>query len=351
MAEFHIGDRPVGPDEPTYVIAEAGSNHNGDLDVAKELIEVAADAGADAVKFQTFRAKDLYVDDRNKVEDPGESTYNLLESLEMPYEWIPELHDYCETKGIQFMSSSFDERSTQEIAKYVPAFKVASFTLSHHPFLKDLITYDKPIIMSTGGHNKDEIRDAVSVLRDSGVDNLVLLHCVSSYPTPLGEINVRAVRSLGYEFNTPVGLSDHTIEPTIAPAAATALGGTVLEKHITLDQEMEGPDHSFALEPDELASMIQQVRRTDLALGTGDLGVSSVESGAVSRATRSLFAVQDISKGEIITEDAVQALRPGTLESEGLAPNHLSDVVGERAINNISAGDPVNADDIDTQIS
>jgi N-acetylneuraminate synthase len=350
MAEFHIGDRPIGPNEPTYIIAEAGSNHNGDLEIAKELIDVAADAGVDAVKFQTFRAENLYVDDRDMVNDFDESTYNLLESLEHPYEWIPELYEYCKSNSVQFMSSPFDERSARELAEYVPAFKVASFTLSHHPFLRKLAEFGKPIIMSTGGHDADEIHEAVAVLRENGVDNIVLLHCVSSYPTPLEKINVRAVRSLQDEFETQVGLSDHTTEPTIAPAAATALGGAVVEKHFTLDNEMEGPDHSFALEPDELAEMIQQVRGTDRAMGTGELTISSVETGSISRATRSLFAVRDISEGETITEEVVRALRPGTLDREGLAPKHMTDIIGATAINDISEGNPINVDDVDTQI-
>ena len=350
MERFDIGDRAVGPGEPTYVIAEAGSNHNGDLETAKELINVAADAGADAVKFQTFRAEDLYVDDRDLVDDPEDSTYALLESLEQPYEWIPELCEHCQSRDIEFMSSPFDERSARELAEYVPAFKVASFTLSHHPFLKELAEYGKPIIMSTGGHDIGGIREAVAVLRENGVNDIVLLHCISSYPTPLEEINVRAVRSLRDEFDTQVGLSDHTEEPTIAPAAATALGGTVVEKHFTLDNEMEGPDHSFALEPDELAKMIQYVRKSDQALGTGDLSVSSVEKGSVSRATRSLFAVRDIDKGDTITEDTVRALRPGNLDRDGLDPKHMMDVVGATAINDVSEGDPINVDDVSAQI-
>ena len=351
MAEFYIGDRPIGPDEQTFVIAEAGSNHNGDLESAKKLIDVASDAGADAVKFQTFRAEDLYVDDRDMVDDSEDSTYALLESLEQPYEWIPELYEYCESRDVLFMSSPFDERSARELAEYVPAFKVASFTLSHHPFLEELAEYEKPIIMSTGGHNVEEIREAVEVLRKSSVKDLVLLHCVSSYPTPLEEINIRAVRSLHDAFKTQVGLSDHTTEPAIAPAAASALGGSVVEKHFTLDNEMEGPDHSFALEPDELAEMVQQVRKTEQALGTGKLGVSSVEKGSISRATRSIFAVREIAEGETITEETVQALRPGSLDREGLAPKHMKDIVGATAINNISVGDPIDQDDVDARIS
>ena len=350
MTEFHIEDRLVGPDEPTFVIAEAGSNHNGDLDTAKKLIDVAADAGADAVKFQTFRAEDLYVDDRDVVDDTDESTYALLESLEQPYEWIPELYEHCQSRGVQFMSSPFDERSARELAEYVPAFKVASFTLSHHPFLEQLSEYDKPVIMSTGGHEQDDIKEAVDVLRENGVDDIALLHCVSSYPTPLEKINVRAVETLQGEFDTVVGLSDHTTDPTTASAAAVAIGASIVEKHFTLDKDMDGPDHSFALEPDELAEMIRQIRKTDQALGTGVLDVSPIEAGTVNRASRSIFAVRDITKGETISEETVRALRPGDIDSEGLAPKYMNDVVGSTAINDISEKDPINENDIDAQV-
>jgi len=350
MTDFHIGDRPIGPDEPTFVIAEAGSNHNGDLEIAKELIDVAADAGADAVKFQTFRAEDLYVDDRDMVDDPEESTYNLLESLELPYEWIPELHDYCRSKGVYFMSSSFDERSTQEIAEYVPAFKVASFTLSHHPFLEDLAAYDKPIILSTGAHEQEEVEEAVQVLQENNVENFALLHCVSSYPTPLDEINVRAVETLGREFDTVVGFSDHTTDPATAPAAAVALGASIVEKHFTLDKDMEGPDHSFALEPDELREMVTQIRKTERVLGDGSLTIQDIERDTAGRARRSLFASRKISKGEEISEDDVAILRPGDAQGDGLSAKYFDQVVGEQVAVEIDEGSPITEADVDLEL-
>lgn len=346
MAAFHIGERPVGPDEPTYVIAEAGSNHNGDIDIAKELIDVAADAGADAVKFQTFRAEDLYVDDREMVDDPEDSTYALLESLEQPYEWIPELYEYCESKNVQFMSSPFDADSAAELAEYVPAFKVASFTLSHHPFLEKLAEYGKPIIMSTGAHEQSEVEEAVDVLRENGVDDIALLHCVSSYPTPLDEINVRAVETLGEEFDTVVGFSDHTVEPAIAPAAAVALGASVVEKHFTLDKEMDGPDHSFALEPEELAEMVDGIRQTERALGNGNISISKTEAGPSNRARRRLFVCEDLSAGETVTEEVIEVLRPGHTGREGLQPKHYGDVLGKEVVNDLCAGDPLTESDI-----
>ncbi|MCY4732126.1 N-acetylneuraminate synthase family protein [Natronomonas gomsonensis] len=341
MNTFEIGSQTVGPDEPTFVIAEAGSNHNGNLETAKKLIDVAADAGADAVKFQTFRAEDLYVDDRDLVNDPEDSTYALLESLEQPYEWIPELYEHCRSQGIQFMSSPFDERSARELAEYVPAFKVASFTLSHHPFLETLAEYDKPVIMSTGAHEKEEIEDAVAVLRESGVGDIALLHCVSSYPTPLDGINVRAVETLQREFETVVGFSDHTTEPAVAPAAAIALGGSIVEKHFTLDKEMDGPDHSFALEPDELETMINAIRQTKNVLGDGSLALSDIESGAKERSQRGIFASHNISSGETLSEDDLQILRPGPAQEQGLHPKYYDEIVGKQLKEDTQKENPI----------
>jgi len=346
MERFDIGDRAVGPGEPTYVIAEAGSNHNGDLETAKELIDVAADAGADAVKFQTFRAEDLYVDDRDLVDDPEDSTYALLESLEQPYEWIPELYEHCQTRDIQFMSSPFDERSARELAEYVPAFKVASFTLSHHPFLEELATYDKPIIMSTGAHEQAEVEEAVDVLRENGVDDIALLHCVSSYPTPLADINVRAVETLQREFDTVVGFSDHTVEPAVAPAAAVALGASVVEKHFTLDKEMDGPDHSFALEPEGLKKMVNEIRQTEMVLGDGSLGISTNESGVENRARRGIFASRKISAGQKLNEVDLQILRPGTAQKQGLHPKYIDEIMGAQLAIDVERGEPITKKDI-----
>jgi len=341
MDTFTIGDRSVGPDEPTYIIAEAGSNHNGDLDTAKELIDVAADAGADAVKFQTFRAKDLYVDDRELVDDPDDSTYALLESLEQPYEWIPALYDHCEARDIDFISSPFDAQSAKELAEYVPAFKIASFTLSHHPLLEELAEYNKPIIMSTGAHELSEIKEAVEVLRQNGVENLALLHCVSSYPTPLEEINVRAVQTLQQEFDTVIGFSDHTIDPATAPAAAVALGASVVEKHFTLDKDMEGPDHSFAVEPNELNTMISSIRKTKISLGDGAVDVTRAESGPATRSRRGIFAAKNIPQGKVISENSIKVLRPGSESNQGLSPKYLSEIIGSKTITAITKGEPI----------
>jgi len=347
MAEFYIGDRAVGPDEPTFVIAEAGSNHNGDLEIAKELIEVAAEAGADAVKFQTFRAEDLYVEESGEVEylDDERSIYEIIEDMEMPYEWIPELHDYCHEKGVEFMSTPFDKRSAEQLSEYVPAWKVASYTSSHIPFLKHLATTDKPIIMSTGAHELDEVAESVSVLREAGVSELAVLQCVASYPTPLSEINVRVVETLREEFDALSGLSDHTLDPVTAPAATVALGGAVIEKHFTLDNSMEGPDHQFALEPGELSRMISAIRDTEAALGSQRKEVIKVEGELYQKARRAIHAAHDIEAGEDISTEDVKILRPGEREP-GLEPKYYDDVIGKAAARAIERGDGVQWDDI-----
>lgn len=347
MDSFAIGDRAVGSGEPTYVIAEAGSNHNGDLETAKELVDVAADAGADAVKFQTFRAADLYVEDSGEVEylDDDRSIYEIIESMEMPYEWIPELHDHCHERGIQFMSTPFDERSAAELAEYVPAWKVASYTSSHIPFLEYLAGTDKPIIMSTGAHELDEVAESVAALRDAGAADLVVLQCVAAYPTPLPEINVSVVETLRDELGVLTGLSDHTLDPVTAPTAAVALGACVVEKHFTLDTSMEGPDHEYALEPDELDRMVSAIRDTEAALGTGEKRVLETEAELYEKARRAIHAVADIEAGEQFTTENTKVLRPGDREA-GLDPTFYDEILGATAASAIRNGDGIRWDDV-----
>jgi N-acetylneuraminate synthase len=349
METFEIDGRPVGSGEPTFVIAEAGSNHNGDLETAKQLIDVAVEAGADAVKFQTFRAEDLYVENSGDVEylDDNRSIYDIIESMEMPHEWIPELHDYCAEQDIYFMSTPFDERSAEVLSQYVPAWKVASYTSSHYPFLRTLATSNKPIIMSTGAHELEEVRESVEVLEAANVDALALLQCVAAYPTPLEDINVKVVETLAEEFAVPVGLSDHTLDPVTAPAAAVALGASVVEKHFTLDNTMEGPDHQFALEPDELRAMVSAIRDTEAALGFGDKTVLDVESELHDKARRAVHAVDDISAGEIFTETNLKILRPGEQEA-GLHPKFYHELLGKTAARDIAKSDGVQWDDVDS---
>jgi N-acetylneuraminate synthase len=349
MNTIEIGNRPVGPDEPTFVIAEAGSNHNGDFELAKELIDVAAGAGADAVKFQTFRAEDMYIKESGEVEylDDDRSIYDIIESMEMPYEWIPELRNYCHNQGVQFLSTPFDERSVRELEEYVPAWKVASYTSSHIPFLEFLAGTDKPIIMSTGAHELDEVAGSIDVLREAGVSDLVLLQCVAAYPTPLSDINVRVVETLQKEFGVLAGLSDHTLDPVTAPAAAVALGASVVEKHFTLDNSMEGPDHEFALEPDGLDRMVSAVRDTEAALGSAEKRVLDIEEELYEKARRAIQAVNEIDAGEEFTPENVKVLRPGERDA-GLHPKFYDEIIGETAARTVQKGRGIQWRDVET---
>jgi N-acetylneuraminate synthase len=349
MDSFEIGDRRIGPEKPTFVIAEAGSNHNGNLDMAKELIDVAADAGADAVKFQTFRAEDMYVEDSGEVEylEDDRSIYDIIESMEMPYKWIPKLHDYCIEQDIYFLSTPFDERSAEVLSEYVPAWKVASYTSSHHPFIRKLADTEKPIIMSTGAHDLREVRESVEILKDSGVTALALLQCVAAYPTPLEDINVRVVKTLADEFGVPSGLSDHTLNPVTAPAAAVALGASIIEKHFTLDNTMEGPDHQFALEPNEFVEMVTAIRDTEAALGKSEKSVVEAESELYNKARRAIHAVEDISPGDEFTKENVKVLRPGEQET-GLRPKFYDEIVGKTAAQKVQKNSGLKWDDIES---
>ncbi|WP_435358648.1 N-acetylneuraminate synthase family protein [Haloarchaeobius sp. DFWS5] len=348
MNDIDIGGQTVGPDSPTFVIAEAGSNHNGDFETAKRLVDAAANAGADAVKFQTFRATDLYVRDSGDVEylDDERSIYEIIESMEMPYEWIPKLHDYCHERDVQFMSTPFDERSADELAEYVPAWKVASYTMSHHPFLRTLAKTGKPIIMSTGAHELDEVAEAVDVLRDAGCDDLVLLQCVAAYPTPLESIHVGVVETLQREFEVLAGISDHTMDPTAAPAATVALGGRVVEKHFTLDKSMDGPDHEFALEPDELDEMVTAIRNAETVVGSGTKQVLDVEKELHDIARRAIHARTDISAGTTLSDETIAVLRPGQRE-KGLEPKFYDEIVGRTAAQDIAEGEGITWDAIE----
>lgn len=344
MDSIRIGDREVGPDEPTFVIAEAGSNHNGDFSLAKDLVDAAADAGADAVKFQTFRADEMYVPPEETNETDG--LFDTFKSLEMPYEWIPELAEYCESRDILFVSTPFDERSAAELDEHVPAFKVASLSMSHYPFLEQLAEMDKPLLVSTGSHEQSEVAETVEFLRDKNVTDLVLLQCVTSYPTPLNDINVRVVETFQSEFDVLSGLSDHTTDPTTAPASAVSLGAAVVEKHFTLDNSMEGPDHSFALEPGELEAMVSSIRKTEQALGTGDKRVLDIEEELYENARRAIQAVRDITSGEKLTERNVAVRRPGD-STRGMSPRHYENIIGRKANADIERGEGITTDVVD----
>ncbi len=343
MDVVRIGDRPVGGGAPVYVIAEAGSNHDRNLDQAKRLIDVAAAAGADAVKFQTFasdrivaettvRAK--YLDD---LLSPDKSMSDLFRELELPREWHAELFRHAVDAGLDFLSTPFDHEAVDLLDDLgVKAFKVASYELWHLPLIRDVASRGKPIICSTGMANLADVQDAVDTVAATGNDQLILLHCVVNYPPPFRDLNLRAIETLRTAFHVPVGYSDHSPGLT-APIVATALGASVIEKHFTLSRDLPGPDHRFAIEPDELTTMVRAIRDAHDALGTGVKRMAPAEADLFVTARRSLFAARDIAAGTVIGEDDVAILRPGT----GIEVRDLSKVVGRTARRAIARHEPL----------
>ena len=332
MKTVRISAREVGDGQPCYVIAEAGSNHNGSLELAKRLIDVAASAHADAVKFQVFKADRLYP--RNAgvsgyLKDPT-PIYDIIAAMEMPYEWIPLLSAHCRDRGIDFLASAFDEESTDQIASFVPAFKVASYEMTHAPLVRHVALKGKPVIISTGTATLDEVAETVRAFAETGNQQLVLMQCTAAYPAPLNALNVRAVGTLRERFDVPVGFSDHSSDPVVAPVAAVACGASVIEKHFTLDRTMPGPDHRFAIEPDELAIMVAKIREAEQALGSREKIVAPIETELRAFARRSLFTRGAIEAGEMFTVDNVVVLRNG-VHPPGLPPDQLSTVLGRRA--------------------
>lgn len=348
MTRFQIGEQWVGDGEPVYLVAEAGSNHNGNFEQALRLIDVAAEAGVNAVKFQHFKAATLY------PKSAGESgylktsrpIYDIIQEMEMPDEWVPRLADYCRTKKIAFLSSPFDEASADLLDPYVPAFKVASYEMTHAPLLRHIARKRKPMIISTGTALLTEVMQAVEVIRLEGNERIIVLQCTAKYPTPLEAVNARALVSLRDATGLPTGLSDHSRDPILAPVVAVALGACLIEKHVTLDNRMPGPDHAFAIEPHELKMLVQRVRDAELVLGHGRKEPLPEEQELRAFARRSIFAIRDIWVGEQLSHDNVAALRCGKL-GFGLAPESLEKVIGRTAAKLILAEALIRMEDLE----
>ena len=340
--KLKIGDKLIGEEEPCFIIAEAGVNHNGSVELAKKLIDAAKDAGADAVKFQTFKAENVVVKDAQKAEYQKETTgegsqYEMIKKLELAEEDFRELADYAEKKDIMFLSSPFDKESVDLLYELdVPAFKVGSGEITNFPLLRYIAKKRKPIILSTGMSTLGEIEEALDVIRSEGVEDIILLHCVSNYPARIEDVNLRAIETLKQAFKLPVGFSDHTLG-IIVPIAAVALGACVIEKHFTLDRNLPGPDHRASLEPDELKEMVKAIREVEKALGNGIKKPTKEEEKIKKVARKSIVAKVDISKGAIITEDMLDVKRPGT----GIEPKYLKFIIGRKAKEDIKKDDVI----------
>ncbi len=341
-----IGDRWVGDGQPCYIIAEAGSNHNGSMAQAKKLIDIAVKAGVDAVKFQLFRASKLY------PREAGESDYlkldrsifDIIAEMEMPYEWLPDLAEYCDKNRVHFLASVFDEESVERLDPFVSAFKIASYEMTHHPLVRYIAQKGKPVIISTGTANMDEIRDTVEVFLQTGNQDLVLMQCTASYPAPLESLNLRAIPTIKDEFKVPVGFSDHSRDPVVGPLTGVSQGADVIEKHYTLSNQLPGPDHSFALEPSELNTMVQKIREVEQALGNAEKTVHPVEAELRGFARRTVFAVEDIAHGKAFTKNNVAVLRSGKLEP-GIDPKYYEGLLDRKSRRAIKAGSPIKPED------
>jgi sialic acid synthase SpsE len=339
-AEFTIGQRRIGGSAPTYVIAEIGSNHNKDLALAKQLIEVAADAGADAAKFQTYSGSRIY---SRKAESKYLSRWTtmtpaeLLEDISLPRAWHAELADHARSRGIDFFSSPFDRDAVKLLAEVgSPVLKIASGEIVDLPLIRAAAATGLPLIVSTGMATLAEIEDAVTAAEQAGAPAVGLMQCASVYPAPAGRINLRAMDTLRTAFGVPAGLSDHSTGIAI-PVAAAARSAAFIEKHITLDRSMPGPDHSFAIEPEELAAMVRGIRDAEAALGDGRKDGPSPEeldeNYTLSR--RSLIAARDLPAGTVLEPDMVTIKRPGF----GIAPKHLEIVIGRTLRADVEADD------------
>jgi N-acetylneuraminate synthase len=342
-----IGSRAVGEGQPCFIIAEAGSNHNQKLSLAKKLVDTAVNAKADAVKFQVFVPEKIYVKDAGFADYLGnkKTIQQIFKDIMMPQDWLPKLAEYCKKKGIMFLSSAFDEDSVDIVDPYVAAHKIASYESTHFPLIRHIAKKGKPIIMSVGMASIDEIREVLNVIASTGNKNVIIMHCISKYPTPIEASNLRVIDTLRKEFGVPVGISDHTREPVINPIAVVARGGNAVEKHFTLSNKLPGPDHKFALEPDELAEMVSSIRKTESALGSPVKQVQQIEKELYSFARRRVHATKNILKGEIFTKQNIAVLRSGK-SRPGMEPKYFDWVLGRRAAADIRESDGVRREDV-----
>lgn len=317
----------------TLIIAEAGVNYNGDINLAKRMVDVAAEAGADIVKFQTGKPENSISVNAKKADyqeattGTDESQLEMCKKLMLPDKDYPELVDYCNKKGIEFLSTPFDRESVDFLANLgVRKWKIPSGEITHLPLLVHIAKRREPVILSTGMSTIEEIREALSVLTKNGANDITVLQCNTEYPTPFEDANITAMNTLKKEFRCNIGYSDHTFGIT-APIAAVALGATVIEKHFTLDRHMPGPDQSASLEPDELKTMVKMIRETELSLGDGEKKPSDSELKNKDIARKSIVAKKSIKAGEIFSEENITCKRPGN----GISPMKWNDIIGQTA--------------------
>lgn len=338
MKPIKIGNRMIDETSPVFIIAEIGSNHDGKLAQAKKLIKAAAEAGADAVKFQSFSAEGLLnpfkLENKKWVPHPA---YPIIKKLELPDKWLKPLMDHARKCGVIFLSAPFESKKATLLNKLgMPAFKIASGELTNFPLLKQVAGFKKPIILSTGAAYLNEVREAVNFIKKHGGRNIILLHCASLYPPQFSDSNIRAMVTLNKTFNVPVGYSDHT-PGDVVPLGAVALGAKVIEKHITFSRKLKGPDHPYALEINEFKNMVNDIRNMEQALGSGKKEPSKNEIPERIGARRSLYAAVPIKKGTVIKENMVKIVR----HAYGLPPRKLNSIVGKRSKYNFKENEAI----------
>jgi N,N'-diacetyllegionaminate synthase len=343
---FKIGDKIIGNGNPAFIIAEAGVNHNGDINLAKQLVDKAVLAGVDAIKFQTFKTEKLvtgYADMAEYQKDnigSRDSQFNMLKKLELSYENFIELEAYCKCKEIMFLSTPFDFESADFLeAIGVKAFKIASGDLTNIPLLEHIAKFNKPMILSSGMSTLLEIEEVLNAIYCLGNKEVAVLHCTSNYPASLQSVNLNAMNTIKDTFNIVSGYSDHTEGITIS-IAAVAMGANIIEKHFTLDKNMEGPDHKASLSPIELKELTVAIRDVEMALGTGIKGYNSSEVDTMKAARKSIVASRYIKIGESINLMDLDFKRPGT----GLSPKLYMDIVGKKTKRDIKPDEQITLD-------
>jgi len=342
MRKIKIGDRLVGEGEPTYIIAEIGSNFDGSLEQAKYLVDLAKEAGADAAKFQSFLPDKIVArrgfETRTSFQAEWQKpVYQVYAEAAFPREWHRELAEHCREKDIHFFSSPYDKEAVDLLDDIgVPAFKIGSGDIDFLPLIEHIARKQKPIILGTGASTMGEIEVAVATIRAAGNKDIVLLQCVTNYPAPFEHANIRAMVTLREAFQVPVGYSDHT-PGSVVPLGAVALGACIIEKHFTFDKTRPGPDHPFAMDVPETKAMVRDIRLLESALGSAIKQVTPAETETAIIQRRGLFARVDIPAGAVITEEMIAPLRPAT----GISPPHLPLIIGRKATVDIHEGEPI----------
>ena len=347
MSMVRIGDRIVGENSPVFIIAEAGVNHNGDINLARKLVDLSIDAGADAVKFQTYITEEIVTHHAEKADyqkkttgSRQESQFEMLKKLELSFEEFREVKTYCEKKEIVFLSTPFDHKSADFLEELeIPAFKIASGEIINFPLLTFIASKGKPLIISTGMSTLEEVEKALEIIHKTRNSKVVLLHCTSDYPARVEDVNLRAMSTMSKNFHLPVGLSDHTTGIEIS-LAAVAMGASIIEKHFTLDKDLPGPDHRASLGPQELKALVKAIRNIEKALGNGEKTPTRSEMDTKLIARKSIVAAIEIKKGDVLNEHNLTVKRPGN----GISPMKWKEVAGKKAVRDFEKDELIEID-------